>query len=106
MGQNTVKIDDVSKQFARKIKKKLGASRIILFGSRARGDFFEYSDYDFIIISPAFDGVHWLERISCVVKQWDSDRSIDVLPYTESEFNIKKKWSSTIKSALKDGVLI
>ena len=29
----------------------LGAAKIILFGSRARGDFSKYSDYDILIIT-------------------------------------------------------
>ncbi|MBI3050849.1 nucleotidyltransferase domain-containing protein [Candidatus Woesearchaeota archaeon] len=77
-----------------------------MFGSRASGEAWEYSDYDFIIVSDAFRQVHWLERISKVVRHWTSDRPIDVLPYTQSEFEEKKKNSSVVQEAVRKGISI
>ena len=50
MGKNN--INKISKEFAEAVKKKLKKhlKEIILFGSHARGDFTEGSDYDFLII--------------------------------------------------------
>ncbi len=47
-----VQNDEVVQQFSREVKKTLGEhlKRIILFGSRARGDNSDYSDFDFIIV--------------------------------------------------------
>ncbi len=44
--------DRISQEFADNVKKKLGnrVKQIILFGSRARGDFCEGSDYDILIV--------------------------------------------------------
>lgn len=44
--------DRISLEFANNVRKKLGNSvkQIILFGSRARGDFCEGSDYDILIV--------------------------------------------------------
>jgi len=106
MGQNKTQIDKVAQQFVRKIRKQFSPSKIILFGSRARRDFFEYSDYDFIIVAPAFEGMHWLDRISKIMEHWNSDKPIDVLPYTQKEFELKKKWSSTVKAAVNEGVVV
>lgn len=45
-------MDKISKEFAQVVRNKLKThlKKIILFGSRARGDFREGSDYDFLII--------------------------------------------------------
>lgn len=44
--------DRVVEQFSRNVREKAGSNlkHIVLFGSRARGDHFEHSDYDFLII--------------------------------------------------------
>ena len=45
-------IDKISQEFANNVRKKLGnhVKEVILFGSHARGDFTEGSDYDFLIV--------------------------------------------------------
>jgi len=45
-------LDDRTAFFAAELRKKLGAnlSRLCLFGSRARGDHWEGSDYDFLVV--------------------------------------------------------
>jgi len=45
-------IDALTKEFARELKKVLGAhlQEVILFGSRARGEAVEGSDYDFVVV--------------------------------------------------------
>lgn len=45
-------VDKISQEFANSVRKKLGkrVKEIILFGSRARGDFAEGSDYDILIV--------------------------------------------------------
>lgn len=90
MGGKKDRIDSTARKFAAKVKKRFMPARVILFGSRASGTAWAYSDYDFIIVSDAFERMHWLDRISKVVKQWESDRGIDVLPYTAKEFERKQ----------------
>ena len=94
------------KTFVRKLRKEFCPEKIILFGSRATGDFWKRSDYDFVIVSSAFEGVHWLKRISRVVRLWDSLSDIDALPYTPKEFEEKRKTSSVVRSAVRHGRLI
>ena len=97
-------VDSTVKEFAKKLRVKFKPVKIILFGSRASGEAWHYSDYDFIIVSDIFKKFHWLERISKVVKCWDSDRAIDVLPYTPNEFESKSRTSSVVREAVKKGV--
>ncbi len=84
-------------QFVRKIKRIFNPCKVFIFGSRARGDFWAQSDYDLIIISDKFEGVGWLDRISTIVKHWNLDYNLDVIPYTTKEFEHKKKESSFIR---------
>jgi len=103
MDRNKILLDASAQLFVRKIKQKFRPVKIIIFGSRAYGEAWVYSDYDFIIVSDAFEKVHWLERISNLVRYWDSDKSLDVLPYTVKEFEYKKEFSSVVKEAVEKG---
>jgi predicted nucleotidyltransferase len=104
MDRKKVKLDSETLDFVNKVKLRFNPTKVILFGSRARGDAWNYSDYDFIVVSDKFERVHWLKRISRLVKCWSSDRDIDVLPYTSKEFEDKKKTSSMIKEAVQKGI--
>ena len=94
------------KPFLCRLKKEFSPQKILLFGSKARGENWKGSDYDFIIVSDTFRGMHWLERISRVVRLWDLPSDIDVLPYTLEEFEDKSVNSSTVRSALRDGKVL
>lgn len=94
------------KRFLGKLRAELQPEAVILFGSRARGEAWKRSDYDFVIVSSAFEGVPWLERISRVVKLWDSLSAIDALPYTPKEFAAKRRSSSVVRHAVRHGKLL
>lgn len=88
--------------FIKSVKRTFAPARILLFGSRARGDAWKQSDYDFIIVSPRFEGVHWLERISRIVQLWSLPSDIDVLPYTPKEFQEKVRESRFVRAIVKE----
>ncbi len=46
----TIHTDPIIEEFTGKIKKMPEVSQIILYGSRARSDFEEWSDYDVIVL--------------------------------------------------------
>lgn len=106
MDKRNAGLDANARTFVRRIKQQFKPTKIILFGSRAYGEAWKYSDYDFIIVSDAFEKVHWLERIARIVKYWDSDRPIDVLPYTVNEFENKKVVSGVVIEAVKRGIIV
>jgi len=99
-------IDKEVKEFVVKLKREFNPEKIILFGSRAKGSEWKRSDYDFIIVSSKFKGMHWLDRISKLTKLWGALTDIDILPYTPEEFAAKKKNSSTVRVAVKGGISI
>jgi predicted nucleotidyltransferase len=75
----------------------------ILFGSRARGDFKPWSDYDLLIIADFKD--KYIDRIGRLLEILDS--KIEPHPYTlEEAFEMLKKGNPTIVDALAEGVVI
>jgi uncharacterized protein len=94
------------KDFLDIVKVKFHPDTIILFGSRARGDFLKNSDYDLIIVSPEFQDVHFLERIYQLLEFWDYDWDVDLLPYTPEEFEKKKNQIGIVNQAVKEGLVV
>ena len=103
---DTKKIEPEVRIFIEKIKKEFKPNQILLFGSRARGDAWKQSDYDFIIVSDKFKSMPWMKRISKIVQKWDSLVDIDVLPYTLQEFTDKKINSSVVRRAVREGKIL
>ncbi|MDR7482463.1 MAG: nucleotidyltransferase domain-containing protein [Armatimonadota bacterium] len=80
--------------------------RVILFGSRARGDELLDSDYDLILVSPAFEGIPWPDRLRAVLDLWDLDVDLQPLCYTPAEFARKSAEISTVAEAVREGVAV
>lgn len=97
-------LDSIFGEFLIAVKEKFAIEKVILFGSRARGDYKEYSDYDLIIVSQDFGKLNWHARIEEVVKLWKLDIDIDVLPYTYDEFKEKKNLRCIVQSAVQEGI--
>ena len=78
----------------------------VLFGSRARGDWGPWSDYDLLVIADFREP--YLERLSRVLELLeDVDLPIEVHPYTPEETEqMLEKGSPTIVDALEEGVTL
>lgn len=64
--------------------------KIILFGSRARGEADSFSDYDVVVIKPTERS--FLERLQDIVPYiLDFDGALEVLIYTPEEFESLKE---------------
>ncbi len=94
----------ITKDFTQKILKKYHPAKIILFGSRARGDNLKHSDFDFIIVSRKFRGKLFIFRASDIYPFWRYPFDIEPLCYTPEEFRRKKKQRGIILQAVKDGI--
>jgi predicted nucleotidyltransferase len=93
-------------QFIRRLKKRVAPSRVLLFGSRARGSHLRTSDIDLLIVSDAFEGMDWRIRLHLVVGLWDGDVALEPLCYTESEFAKRSKEISIVREAARTGVAV
>lgn len=94
----------IIKKFASKIRKAYYPEKLILFGSRARGDNFKSSDFDFIIVSKKFNDVPFMQRVPKIYDYWDESIDIEVICYTPEEFARKSEEYGTIKQAVKEGI--
>jgi hypothetical protein len=94
------------KEFLGKVHDKFHPEAVLLFGSRARGDFLKESDYDFIVVSKKFRDIHFLRRIELLLELWDYDWDVDILPYTPEEFETKRKEIGIVSEAVKQGILL
>lgn len=97
---------NILKNHLKFIKKKFNPDSIILFGSRARGDHLEESDFDLIVVSDKFNDINFRERISIAYGLWDKKQNLDIICYTPEEFERKKKQLGIVKTAVEEGIKI
>ena len=90
--------------FLRRVERHFKPVRCILFGSRARGETLQDSDYDLLLISPAFEGIAFYERHVQVYGLQREALDIDVICLTPKEFLKRKKELSVIGEAAREGV--
>jgi len=81
-----------------------GQVKVILFGSRARGDDRPNSDYDLLIISKAFEHIRFYDRQVQVLKLLPRDIEVDVICLTPEEFSKRSKTLSIIGEAAREGI--
>lgn len=86
------------------IRKKFNPEKIILFGSRARGDNLKTSDIDLLVVSKKFEGVDWRKRMISVFGNWDKRQMLEPICYTPEEFERKKKQIGIVRQAVKEGI--
>lgn len=91
-------------RFLAVIKEKYSPEKVLLFGSRARGDHLIDSDVDMIIVSKKFEGVNWLKRIRDVSVYWEGLVPLEPICYTPAEFEEKKNMIGIVSEAVKEGV--
>ena len=83
-------------------------ARVILFGSRARGDAHDDSDWDLLILLDK-DAITRddMDTISYPIRElgWELDEMINPIMYTTSEWE-KKHFTPFYKNVMKEGVAI
>jgi hypothetical protein len=94
------------KEEIKKFKEKIGADKLIIFGSFARGNFNEHSDIDVLIVSKKFRGKRFYDRLKGLWLKWPLDLPADFICYTPEEFEKLKKEVSIVSEAIGEGVEI
>lgn len=90
--------------FLARVEQRFSPEKIILFGSRARGDSLKNSDYDIIVVSRCFEGSHFLDRLTMLFELWDYEFDLDILAYTPEEFEEKRTELGVVSEAVKTGI--
>ena len=93
-------------EIIRRIVEVADPDRIILFGSRARGDARPDSDYDILVIGPSEES-YYRRRVPVYQALWNLGAGKDVMWWTPSEVD---KWrglrSCVLGEALAEGVMV
>jgi predicted nucleotidyltransferase len=92
--------------FLKRVQARFPLHRAILVGSRARGDELVESDYDLVLVSPAFAGLSWRERIAAVLELWDMEVDLQPLCYTPEEYARKVAEISSVAEATREGLVL
>jgi len=101
-------VDERVERFRREVLPRLLSAyrppRVLVFGSRARGDALKHSDLDVLIVSDAFRDIAWLERPVRVVEDCDIRFGVELLCYAPEEFERKRRELGIVQSALAEGI--
>lgn len=92
------------------IRSLLPGSRIVLFGSHARGDYDNQSDYDLLVITPnpltSKEKISWSSRLDRAIVN-AIHAPVDLLLYSEDEILQKQLLPGHIvRSAIREGIVL
>lgn len=90
--------------FASRLREEVGAQKVILFGSRARGDWLKESDYDFLVVADCFQDVPFSLRPAGLYRHWKGRPGIELLCYTPREFERKRRQITIVREAVREGI--
>lgn len=79
-------------------------ARVLVFGSRARGEALKDSDLDVLIVAEAFRGVRWLDRPVRVAEDCDIRFGVELLCYTPDEYERKLGELGIVRTASEEGL--
>lgn len=82
----------------------IGAKKIVLFGSLARGEVARSSDIDLIVVLDAPG--RFMDRLTAVYRALDVDVGVDALVYTSKELAELTATRPFIQRALREGRLL
>ncbi len=94
-------------RFARRLRDELGAARVLLFGSFARGTAYHDSDYDLIIVSDHFSSIPPLERqdgLRQIFYDSGGYAPMDMICLTPEEFEAAKHRASLVAAVLPEAI--
>jgi len=87
----------------RRLQRRIRVDRMILFGSRARGDWLLTSDADVMIVSPDFAGRRFVDRSAEILRHWRGRVDLEAFCYTPAEIAERRHEIGIIAQALKEG---
>ncbi len=87
-----------------RLRERFAPLRVIVFGSRARGEALSTSDLDLILVSPRFASVPFLERPVRVLESLGYPGGLELLCYTPEEFEAKREEMGIVRVAVMEGI--
>ncbi len=86
-------------------RKGVRVEKLIVFGSRVRGDHLESSDLDVMVISKDWEGIPFPRRLQIIQECWESKKlGLDGFGYTPEEFERGRSFV-LISQAVREGIV-
>ncbi len=101
--QTTAEVIRGLRNLKRRLARGIRIERMILFGSRARGDWLLTSDADVMIVSPDFQGQRFADRSAEILAHWRGRVDLEVFCYTPEEIAGRRDEIGIITQALEEG---
>ena len=100
----------IYKKIRQTVQSNLPGSRVLLFGSRSRGDNDHFSDYDLLIITPltftSSEKIYWSTRLDRAIIE-AVKIPVDLLLSSEEEVRQKQELPGhIIRSAIREGITL
>lgn len=101
-----MEIDRELGNIVERLRKEFNVKAVILFGSRARGDWKPWSDFDILVIADFSEG--YLDRIKRLLEVvGDIPLDIEFHPYTvEEALEMLRRCNPMIIDALEEGIIL
>lgn len=102
------------KEVEREIKKVIDffvkeyqAKKVILFGSRARGEHLKTSDIDLLVVAKGFEKYpNYVKRLIDVYQKLPSNYPFEIIALTPKEFEERRKLITIVKKAVETGKVL
>lgn len=101
------RVDQSLIRFARRLSEDIGATKVLLFGSHARGEARQDSDYDVIIVSDYFRAIETPRRAMGLRRVWrdvGGHGPMDLFCLTSAEFGVARQRITLIDSVLPEAI--
>jgi len=98
-----VKVGKLLEEVVERLRREFNVKAVVLFGSRARGDWKPWSDFDLLVIADFAE--KYLDRVGRVLEAvGDVPLEVEPHPYTlEEAISMLKRGNPLIVSALEEG---
>jgi len=102
-----INLDEIILDYVDKLSNKIKVDKVILFGSRARGEALNDSDVDLVIISDDFKDMDFIRRLEFLSLNWRYPHlAADCLGYTPQEYEELSKRLGIIAEVKQYGKVI
>lgn len=78
-------VESALKAYSQDLRSRLNLQSLVVFGSRARGDHWENSDIDLLVISRDFQGLSSGQRIDLLLESWPGIPALEPFGVTPAE---------------------